>query len=264
MLVTTIRKWGDQLPVGVRMGKAGTLVRDFELGPLTGRTHIAMAAESLKDNGPMRTTVLIERTLTKFGPLKGGFKDVALAMAEADREYLSWRIGMAGRKDEPVDIHVECPECGLTFEVPVRHGDMPVSVLEEGDCAFEGGHVTFLFPDSGFGALKCRLLTGRDAERMAPFDNGNPTEASLRRRHASVVSLGGAPLPWDAFLDLPAETLGWISEAQDSLDIGASQIMRVSCAGCAKEVRAPLSPFTFLLGSGRPTVRPPYETRSSP
>lgn len=258
-----------QLPVGVLTLKDGEPIvhRNFELGPITGRVRLALGAADLQGNLGRQTTELLTHTLNALGPYPAATRETVRSLTFIDREFLSWLHTIRRLGDQPIELGSPCQFCGVSVTASVPVGNLLVNVLEDEDWElWEVGGAkerTFVFSDGKFGPLRVRMLTGADEEAVAPYRERNPQEATLRDLHRSIVSYKGQALSFDDVLDLSDDTLDWVQAALESLDIGASQRVNVTCQECTRTFKVAYSPFALLATLEVPKVSPPYETRCS-
>ena len=268
MITKKLKDCGDQLPVGVLLPVQGggfENVREFALRPVTGRLRLALGRKDAQDNPGKRNTLMLSLLLSRLGPLEAVTDDVIRKMTFADREFLLWRIQLDRMEADSADVVSICA-CGSKTEVSVPADDLLVNVLEDDDAEVAGDQRRFTFTHETYGTLVLRLANGADEERIAPLYGSNVEEAQLRELHNVILQLGtgtGRPT-WEQYLDLPAKVLEWIGECANSLDIGATQRVNVTCQSCGDSNMEVLSPFDFSLTSSEATpVRPPYEIKSS-
>lgn len=272
----------DGLPVGLLMDlEDGTfeILREFELGPMTGRVRLAMSDPKLSSNTGRQNTALLTHLATRIGSFNPPDETTLRMLTFVDREFLSWIITLRRLGDEPIEIEIVCEKCSESLLQEIHPDQLLVNILEEEDYeiiedpTFKPNkkkrlrkHIrTFFFSDSVLGReMRVRMLTGKDEERFAPLQLKNAEEAQYRTMHAAIVTYGGEPLVYEEFLDLPENQLEWIQACMTSLDIGASQRVRVKCGSCSQEVVATLNPLDLFSDSDPLKVSPPYEIKSSP
>lgn len=268
MITRRLKDCVGQLPVGVLLPTKDPKepfrnVRDFEMGPLTGRARLAMDRPDVRDNVGMRNTRLLASVLMRLGPLERPSDDIVRQLTFADREFLLWLVHLERADDDTTVVSSTC-RCGASTDVDVHRDDLLVNVLDDGDAEIVDGRRHFTFTHERHGDLVVRMATGEDEERLAPMHGRSPEEAQMRGLHGSVVSLGGRRPTWDEFLDMPAKIMEWVASVLGSIDIGASQHVKVTCHACGEVATEILTPFDFSGTSSSGTeVRPPYETRYS-
>ena len=266
-----------QLPVGfpVRGGSNGEtkILREFDLGPVTGRVRLAAGRPDVRDNPGQQSTEMLTLTLRRLGNISPVPKDMVRALSFQDREFLHW-IHIVRRlmnNPEAKELDIVCGSCEAKLSAPITADIFLVNVLEDADAQIEEITIgdrklliqTFRFEHVTYGALRVRLLTGEDEERFAVLQRTKPEEGTLRSTHAAIVDLDGKAPTFDQYLDLDEDVLAWIQACMGSMDIGASQRLTVSCDGCGGETVAEVSPFEYLGAFGPPKVSPPYATNSS-
>lgn len=260
-----------QLPVGVLLPSTEPdngleNVREYELGPITGRIRLALGRKDLQRNPGKRNTKMLSLLLKRLGPLEGPISEgIVRSMTFADREFLLWETQLDRANSDEVEIETTCTECGAQTLIDVHRDELMVNVLEDGDAEIIDGRRTFQFDHPKHGTLVAQMSTGKDEEAVAPLYVNNPQEAELRELYGAVHSYQGGPITWDEFLDLSSDVLEWISEAMGSIDIGATQRIQLKCRSCDETYVEVVTPFDFseMSSDNRTPVRAPYETRSS-
>jgi hypothetical protein len=208
----------------------GECRRDWSFRTLTGEVELSiLEAGRDRRSVPQRVTAVLTAALAELGGAAAQPETVR-ALSVADRQFLMRRLAVEIGMEESW-IAVTCPACGAAFDLPVRHGELPVKPAGEG--------YPFATVETSLGPVRFRVPGGADQEAVA--DILDPQEA----RRALAVRCAAEPLP---------EELGELSDedfdrAEAALEAVAPEVVtraQAACPDCGQPAEVHLDPYVCL------------------
>jgi predicted RNA-binding Zn-ribbon protein involved in translation (DUF1610 family) len=204
----------------------GECRRDWSFRTLTGEVELSiLEAGRDRRSVPQRVTAVLTAALAELGGAAVEAETVR-ALSVADRQYLMRRLAVEIGVEESW-IAARCPQCGASFDIPVRHGELPVKPAGEG--------YPFATVDTSLGPVRFRVPDGADQEAVAGI--ADPREA--RRALASRCSDDLAGELSDEDLD----------RAEAALEAVAPEVVtraQAACPDCGEAAEVHLDPYVCL------------------
>jgi hypothetical protein len=201
--------------------------RDWSFRTLTGEVELSIL-EAGRDRKtiPQRVTAVLAAALAELGGAAAQPETVR-ALSVADRQYLMRRLAVEIGMEESW-IAVTCPGCGAAFELPVRHGELPVKPAGEG--------YPFATVETGFGPVRFRVPDGADQEAVAGIQDPREARRALASRCAEGRLAG----------ELSDEDL---DRAESALEAVAPEVVtraQAACPDCGQPAEVHLDPYVCL------------------
>lgn len=213
--------------------RQGERRRDYSFRPLTGDVELALADAGLgRGSVPRRVTAVLSAALADLGGAPA-HPDAVRELAVADRQFLMRRLAVELGMEESW-FSTSCGECGAGFDLPVRHGDLPVKPAGEG--------YPFATVETSLGPVRFRVPTGADQEAIAGLD---PLDPELARR-ALASRCAADPLAGE----LSEDDLARIEEALEAMAPEVATRAGVACPECGQPNEVHLDPYV-CLGAGQ-------------
>ncbi|MES1242463.1 MAG: hypothetical protein ABUT39_12675 [Acidobacteriota bacterium] len=205
----------------------GECRRDWSFRALTGEVELTiLEAGRDRRSVPQRVTAVLTAALAELGGAAAQPETVR-ALSVADRQYLMRRLAVQMGMDESW-IAARCARCGVGFDIPIRHGELPVKPAGEG--------YPFATVGTSLGPLRFRVPDGADQEAIAGIED--PRKA----RRALALRCAAEPLPGE----LSEEDL---EKAEAALEEVAPEVVtsaQAACPDCGKPIEIPLDPYICL------------------
>lgn len=190
-----VREHDVELPVG-HLDEDGRLHRVATLRKMTGHEEALLADRKLRANGGRLVTELLAGCLRRLGEVAPVSRQVVGELTSPDRNFLLLELRKLTFGSE-LEASYTCPSCRETTvsledleSFPVRHSDAsgaPEVTVELVDGYLDQGK------DAWYDAMRFRLPTGVDEERVAVTARDNPsrgTNALLARCLVAVTGDG--------------------------------------------------------------------------
>ena len=225
--------------------EGGTLHRDFELAPLTGRDEELLAQSGLAESASLVTAVL-SRAVRRVGDVSPISEHVARQLLVADRQYLLMKLRRS-TFGGIVRGSVFCPwrDCGERVSLQFQIDDLPVQ--EAGERA-----PYFTMTLSSGSDVDFRLPNGADQETVSPLVPRNEAEALslLLARAIRRIGAKSSPAPDDVAALSPIER----SEIETEMERLSPRIeldFDTSCSECGRSFVVPFNLQQFFFGELR-------------
>ncbi len=232
----------------------GSLHREAELEPLSGREEELLAARAERGAAELVTEVLC-RCVRRVGSIAPVTAEVARRLLVADRQYLLLKLRELTFGDR-VEGTLQCPwpECGARVDVDFAIGDVPVRAAPEVRASYE----VALTADAADGepaprTIAFRLPNGADQEALAPVLVANPARALAGLLERCLVGPDGAEVP-DAAGLVAALAPAARQELERAIEERAPRVdldMELGCPECGRGFTAPLDVQDFFFGELR-------------
>lgn len=234
----------DELPGGY-WDPGGTLHREVELTPLTGRDEESLAGTH--GDGAALVTAVLSRCVRRVGAISPVPPEVAAGLLVADRLYLLLRL-RAACFGEQVRADVTCPwaDCGKRVSLSFSLGDVPVVRSPDPRPAY-----TAALSDPVLGEVEFRLPTGADQQELAAVAAVDETRALTLLLARCVLRLGGRMAPPELVAALPAAVRTEIEQHLYDAAPRVEQAMDARCAECGRTFEAPFDIHRLLFGELR-------------
>lgn len=204
----------------------GECRRDWSFRTLTGEVELSiLEAGRDRRSVPQRVTAVLTAALAELGGAAVEAETVR-ALSVADRQYLMRRLAVEVGIEESW-IAAGCPQCGASFDIPVRHAELPVKPAGEG--------YPFATVDTSLGPVRFRVPDGADQEAVAGI--GDPREARRALAARCAESLPG---------ELSDEDL---DRAEAALEAVAPEVVtraQAACPDCGEAAEVHLDPYVCL------------------
>jgi hypothetical protein len=234
---------------------AGTLHRDFDLTPLSGRDEELLLAPSPAGESASLVTAVLSRCVRRVGTISPVSSDVVRELLVADRQYLLLRLRQLTFGDQ-VRAHLFCPwpDCGQRVSVEFSIAAVPVT--ESADRA--RWYSLTLSPeatgrdDDSPSAVRFRLPNGADQEEVSPWLMVNEARALTLLLERCIESIGPVTSPSeDQVAALSPRARTEIEQSMESLAPRVEQTMEATCAECGRAFLAPFDVQRFFFGDLR-------------
>jgi hypothetical protein len=223
----------------------GTLHRDFELAPLTGRDEELLAQSGRAESASLVTAVL-SRAVRRVGDISPISEHVARQLLVADRQYLLLKLRRS-TFGGIVRGSVFCPwrDCGERVSLQFQIDDVPVQ-----EACQRAPHYTMSLSS---GSDVCfRLPNGSDQETVSPLVARNEAEALTRLLARAIHRLGAIrpPAPEDVAALSPFERTE-IEAEMERLSPKIELNLDTSCSECGRSFVVPFNLQQFFFGELR-------------
>ncbi len=209
--------------------------RDWSFRTLTGEVELSILdAGRSRGTVPQRVTTVLSAALADLGGA-AVHPEAVRALAVADRQYLMRRLAVEIGLEESW-FSVTCPACEAEFELPVRHGDLPVKPAGEG--------YPFATVETSLGTLRFRVPNGADQEAIAGADLDEDLDEARR-----TLARACSEPPFEG--ELTNEDLDRIEAALEDVSPEVVTRAQAACPECGKPVEAQLDPYICLTAAGR-------------
>ena len=205
----------------------GECRRDWSFRTLTGEVELSiLEAGRDRRSVPQRVTAVLTAALAELGGAAAQPETVR-ALSVADRQYLMRRLAVEIGIEESW-IRATCPDCGAAFDIPVRHGELPVKPAGEG--------YPFVTVETSFGPVRFRVPDGADQEAVAGIPDPREARRALASRcaHQEEAPLAG---------ELSDEDL---DRAEAALEEVAPEVVtraQAACPDCGQAAEVHLDPY---------------------
>lgn len=245
---------GACLLPGGYLDEGGTLHRDVELVPLSGREEELLAGT--RSDGAHLVTQVLCHCVVRLGSIRPMTPDVARRLLVGDRQYLLLRLREITFGDR-IEGTLSCPwpDCGARVDVdfsisdiPVRHGeeraatytvDLPAEMR-----AGEGGE-SVPVP----GTVAFRLPNGEDQEALGPVLAENPARALTGLLERCLLAVDDDRADGAAMVArLSPRARHEIERAMEARAPGVELRMDLACPECGRAFTAPFDLQDFFFG----------------
>lgn len=205
----------------------GECRRDWSFRTLTGEVELSiLEAGRDRRSVPQRVTAVLTAALAELGGAAAQPETVR-ALSVADRQYLMRRLAVEIGIEESW-IASRCPRCGVGFDIPIRHGELPAKPAGEG--------YPFATAETSLGTVRFRVPNGDDQEAIAGIED--PQQA----RRALVARCAAEPLAGT----LSDEDLDRIDAALEPVAPEVVTRAQAACPDCGKPIEIELDPYVCL------------------
>ncbi len=208
----------------------GECRRDWSFRTLTGEVELSiLEAGRDRRSVPQRVTAVLTAALAELGGAAVEAETVR-ALSVADRQYLMRRLAVEIGIEESW-IAARCPKCGASFDIPIRHGELPVKPAAEG--------YPFATVDTSLGPVRFRVPDGADQEAVASIQDPRQARRALAARCAHQEDAQPAGELTDEDLD----------RAEAALEAVAPEVVtraQAACPDCGEAAEVHLDPYICL------------------
>lgn len=244
------------LPGGY-VDRDGTVHRDAELLPLSGREEEFLAERQRLPSAALVTAVLERcvRRIGGFGPPLS--EELVRNLLVADRQYLLLKLREATFGDQ-VQGTLPCawPDCGNKVDIDFSIRAIPIKESEDKGPVYR----VELSPEAVSGDeqgpnnrwVSFRLPNGADQEAVAPLLAANEARALSALLARCVLAIGEQPEPDEELIARLSPRARWEIEAR--MDTVAPKVelnMEIHCPVCGREFTAPFDLQDFFFGELR-------------
>jgi hypothetical protein len=219
------------LPGG--LWRHGECRRDYSFRPLSGEVELAIAQAAITALGakgrgsvPQRVTAVLSAALAELGGAAVQPEEVR-ALPVADRQFLMRQLAVQLGMEESW-LAAACARCGVGYDFPVRHGELPFKAAGEG--------YPFATVETSLGTARFRVPDGGDQEAIAEIEDEEEARRMLARRCA-VEPLAG---------ELSDEDLDRVEQALEEVAPEVVTRAQVACPDCGRPGEVHLDPYLCL------------------
>lgn len=234
----------------------GTLHREAELSPLTGREEELLADRGGRPGAALVTAVLA-RCLARLGAVAPVSEEMARELLVADRQFLLLQLRAATFGDR-VEATLPCPWPGCGENVDVDFSLAAVPVTESAD---KGPTYRLELPPQAAyhdeaGAehreVVFRLPNGGDQEQVAPLAATNEARALTVLLERCVLAIGSLAEPGPEAIERlsPAARVA-IERRMEEVAPQVTLTMQVNCPECGRAFEMPFDLQDFFFGELR-------------
>jgi hypothetical protein len=204
--------------------------RDWSFRTLTGEVELSiLEAGRDRRSVPQQVTAVLSAALAELGGAAVQ-PDTVRALSVADRQFLMRRLAVEIGMEESW-IAVTCPACGAAFDLPVRHGELPVKPAGEG--------YPFATVETSLGPVRFRVPGGADQEAVAGILDPQEARRALAARcaHQEDAPLAGKLSDED------------LDRAEAALEAVAPEVVtraQAACPDCGQPAEVHLDPYVCL------------------
>lgn len=246
------------LPGGY-VDREGTVHRDVEFHPLSGRQEEILAESGKSGSAHLMTTVL-SQCVDRIGGINPVTEDVVRGLLVADRQYLLLKL-RAATFGERVQGTIYCPwpDCGKKTDIDFSILDVPVRESRD-----KGPLYTMqlsadraLTDEAGntHTDIAFRLPIGEDQEIISPVAVENEAKALSMLLERCLLRVGSLSGPGAEVIDgLSPAARREIEQAMEEAAPKVDLTMSVACSECRREFPAPFDLQDFFFGELRSGV----------
>ncbi|MEI7769281.1 MAG: hypothetical protein WCI67_04795 [Chloroflexales bacterium] len=239
------------LPGGYR-DTAGTLHREVELAPLSGREEEDLASRGSRSNAALVTRIL-SRCVLRIGALSPVSEALARELLVADRQYLMLKLREATLGDQ-LQATLVCPwpGCGNRIDIDFLLSDVPVIPLAEPGPAYRLllSAEAALSDEAGRPQREVvfRLPTGADQELTASLARHDVDQALLQLLSRCITSIGELRHPDPMIIDgLSPLAQAEIDQAMAAVAPQVDLSLRGGCPECGRPFAQPFDLQEFFF-----------------
>lgn len=240
------------LPGGY-LDEDGSLHREVELTPLSGREEELLSGQARAETAHLVTEVLC-RCVVRIGSVRPLTAPVARRLLVGDRQYLLLKLREItfGNRIEGT-LFCPWPDCGARVDVDFTTGDIPVRGCEDVAATYELELSPEAAPEGGGGTaprtVTFRLPNGADQEALGPLLAENPARALSGLLERCLVAAGedGEGVP-DVVARLSPGARREIERGMEALAPAIELGMDLGCPDCGREFTAPFDLQDFFFG----------------
>jgi hypothetical protein len=231
---------------------AGTLHREFELLPLTGRDEELLAQIHRRDTASL-VTALLAHAVRRVGDLAPVTEDIARQLLVADRQYLLLKLRQLNFGDiVRANLFCPWPDCGRRASIQFKLDDVPVVEPEERAPL----HTMMLSPQAtGDSMDKCeitfRLPNGADQEELSPLLAQNEAQALSGLLCRTIHRIGSAPMNSECVAELSSLARAEIEAEMARLAPKIEMSLDTSCPECGRGFAVPFDLQRLIFGELR-------------
>ncbi|OPX92857.1 MAG: hypothetical protein A4E58_03204 [Syntrophorhabdus sp. PtaB.Bin006] len=241
-----------QLPGGY-IDEGGTLHREVEVAPLSGREEEFLANKQVKGAAALVTTVL-SRCVRRIGTMSPVNEVMVRNLLVADRQYLLLKVReLTFGENVQANIFCPWPDCGARVDIDFSMGDIPIrESAQKGpvyrmdlseDAAIVDGqglkHKEVLF----------RLPNGTDQEVVSPLLRDNEAKALSTLLGRCVLGVGYMKNPGDELVRMLSPLARMeIEKEMEAVAPAVDLIMGAKCPECGREFSIPFDLQDFFFG----------------
>ncbi len=234
----------------------GTLHREAELMPLTGREEELLAGDGDRP-GAARVTAVLARCLARLGTIAPVSEQVTRELLVADRQYLMLQL-RAATFGERVEATLSCPwpGCGEQVDVNFSLGAIPVTESADKGPAYR----LELPPEAAYHGeegkvhreVVFRLPNGADQEIVWPLAAGNEARALTLLLGRCLQAIGPLTDPGPEVAErLSSAARAAIERRMEEVAPQVALTMDVSCLECGRAFEMPFDLQDFFFGELR-------------
>ena len=215
----------------------GTLERSIQFMPVTGQMELALIeSASSSENVPERITRTLACVLCSQNgaPLT---RDSIRNLSVADRQFLSLQLAILLEGNEAW-LTLHCSECKESIDLSIERSSLPI---ESAGLGYPYGTISI-----GDHAVKLRVLTGADQERVAELDYETALHQLLS---GCIVEVDGSPPNDDFIQNLLDDDIALIDEKLDEISPSMGTQIVTTCPACQHECLYEINPYQFGLAS---------------
>jgi hypothetical protein len=253
-------RFGDHLMAllpGGYVDLDGTLQREVELAPFTGREEELLAGRQQRGESAALVTTVLQRCIRRLGTISPVSEDVTRGLLAADRQYLLLKL-----RELTLGDHIRAtlccpwPDCGKKVMVSFSTNAIPVvESVDKGPL-----YRMELSPEAAFVAtdgeyyreIIFRLPNGGDQEALAPVLDQNEARALTLLLQRCICSIGPVDDPdEEAISRLSPLARLEIEQQMERVAPKVELTMESQCPECGRDYAAPFDLQDFFFGELR-------------
>ena len=235
----------------------GTLQREVELAPFTGREEELLAGRYQQGESTALVTTVLQRCIRRLGTISPVSAEVARGLLVADRQYLLLKL-----RELTLGDHIRAtlccpwPDCGKKVMVSFSTGEIPVTESVDKGPIYR----MELSPEAAFVAtdgehyheIAFRLPNGGDQEALASLLDQNEAQALTLLLQRCIHRIGPLDHPDEEAIDRlsPLARLE-IERQMEQVAPKVELTMESQCPECGREYAAPFELQDFFFGELR-------------
>jgi len=235
----------------------GTLQREVELAPFTGREEELLAGRQQRGESAALVTTVLQRCIRRLGAISPVSAEVTRGLLVADRQYLLLKL-----RELTLGEHVRAtlccpwPDCGKKVMVSFSTGEIPVTESVDKGPLYR----MELAPEAAFVAtdgeyyrdIAFRLPNGGDQEALATLLDQNEAHALTRLLQRCIHRIGSLNHPDEAAIARlsPLARLE-IERQMERVAPKVELTMESQCSECGRDYAAPFELQDFFFGELR-------------
>jgi len=246
-----------ELPCGI-VDDDGSIVRSFELRPMTGKVRSAVARPEVRKSGPKIIDTVLKGAVKSIGS-RPVTEPLLKELLNADRDYIMLMVRKISSGDVIKGV-LQCTNsvCAERMELSMNISEMDIIPLEDSDWEMLDSQRVFKISSEEFGlTVVCRYPNGGDQHAVFQRARTNPIEGNyalyarclkIWEKKGDTPIEGGVGIPFFEALSLPV--LDWFEKAFADKQPGVDLAQIVNCEMCGARSPMTLNLTDFLFRTG--------------
>jgi len=238
----------------------GTVHRETELIPLSGKEEELLAKNILNGESASLVSVILSRRVQRIGAIKPVSEDLAGKLLVADRQYLLLKLRELTFGSQ-VQATVVCPwpDCRSKIDIDFSLEEVPIKASEDKGPLYSLTLSKKAALKSNNGELLrdviFRLPTGNDQKMLAPLVYENEALALTRLLEHCVQKIGDIEHPEpDVIERLSPKARMEIEKHMEAVAPKVELTVETDCPECEREIKIPFELQQFFFGEMRTSI----------